>query len=329
MDDAASFDDKTRADGPPPAASDSDRTMGGRESDLAGSVRLDAEASRDLNLPIVGATATGEAPFGPADPEALTNSAASTAAPKHAVPAIAGYEILGELGRGGMGVVYEARQIRLNRPCALKTILAGAYATPAAAARFLAEAGTVARLSHPNIVQIHHIGDHDGCTYLELEYLKGGSLAQRLDGTPWTPHQAARLVETLAHAMQDAHRQGVVHRDLKPSNVLLTAEGTPKVSDFGLAKTLEIDSGLTQSGAIMGSPSYMAPEQAEGKTKAVGTAADVYALGAILFELLTGRPPFKASTVLETLEQVKNSEPVPPSRLQPQVPRDLETICLK
>ena len=162
-----------------------------------------------------------------------------------------------------------------------------------------------------------------------MEYVGGGSLADRLDGTPWPPREAARLVETLAGAMAEAHRLGVVHRDLKPANILLTPDGTPKVADFGLAKLLNVESGLTRTDSVLGSPSYMAPEQAEGKTKQVGPAADVYALGAILYELLTGRPPFRGATVLETLEQVKTAEPVPPSRLVPGLPRDVETIALK
>ena len=246
-----------------------------------------------------------------------------------AVPAIAGYEILGELGRGGMGVVYRARQVRLNRPCVLKMILAGAHASAEATVRFLAEAEAVARLQHPNIVQIHHIGEADGLPYFELEYVPGGQPGRRLDGTPWPARRAAELVEPLARGVAEAHRLGIVHRDLKPANILLAADGTPKLTDFGLAKSLASDSGLTRTDSIMGSPSYMAPEQAEGKTKQVGPLADVYALGAILYELLTGGPPFRGTTVLETLEQVKNAEPVPPSRLVPGLPRDVETIALK
>src|SRR5262245_6986447 len=232
-------------------------------------------------------------------------------------PTIAGYVIEGELGRGGMGVVYRARQTGLDRPCALKMILAGAHATPESAARFLAEAAAIAKLQHPHIVQIHHIGEAEGLPFFELEFVLGGSLAARLDGTPRPPRQAARLVETLAGAMAEAHRLGVVHRDLKPANILLTPEGVPKVADFGLAKLLNVESGLTRTDSVLGSPSYMAPEQAEGRTKDVGPAADIYALGAILYELLTGRPPFRGATVLETLEQVKDAEPVPPSRLVP------------
>ncbi|HEV3122337.1 MAG TPA: serine/threonine-protein kinase, partial [Isosphaeraceae bacterium] len=245
------------------------------------------------------------------------------------LPTVAGYEVLGELGRGGMGVVYRARQVRLNRPCALKMILAGDHAAAESTARFLAEAQTVARLRHPNIVQIYAIGDHAGRPYLELEYLDGGSLSEQVDGTPWPPDKAARFVHTLSLAIHEAHSQGIVHRDLKPANVLLTGLGIPKVTDFGLAKVLSGDSGLTRTLSIVGSPSYMAPEQAEGMSKQVGVGADVYSLGAILYELVTGRPPFKAATILETLDQVKHAEPVAPGRLQPRLPSDLETICLK
>ena len=195
--------------------------------------------------------------------------------------------------------------------------------------RFMAEAETVARLEHPNVVRIHHIGEADGLPFFELEYVAGGSLDQRLDGTPWQPERAARLVEALAQGMAEAHRRGIVHRDLKPSNVLITTGGTPKITDFGLAKALGINSGVTLTESILGSPSYMAPEQAEGRARQAGPAADLYALGVILYELLTGRPPFKAATALETLEQVRSSLPVPLVRLQPKLTRDLETICLK
>src|SRR5262249_10032213 len=246
-----------------------------------------------------------------------------------AAPAVAGYEILGELGRGGMGVVYQARQVRLNRPCALKMILAGAHAHPEVAARFLAEARAIARLQHPHVVQIYHIGEAEGLPFLELEYVEGGSLDRQLDGIPWTPRRAARLAEQLARGTAEAHRLGIVHRDLKPGNVLLAGDGAAKITDFGLAKALGSDSGLTRSESVLGSPSYMAPEQAEGRARQAGPAADIYAVGAILYELLTGRPPFRGPTALETLEQVKAAGPVSPSRLVPGLPRDLETICLK
>jgi WD40 repeat protein/tRNA A-37 threonylcarbamoyl transferase component Bud32 len=244
-------------------------------------------------------------------------------------PAVPGYEITGELGRGGMGVVYKARHIRLNRECALKMILAGAHASPEHVARFVTEAEAIARLAHRSIVQIRHIGEADGLPFLELEYVSQGSLDQQLDGAPWPPLRAARLAEQVALGIAEAHRQGVVHRDLKPSNVFLAADGTPKVGDFGLAKMLDSQSALTQSESVMGSPSYMAPEQARGHAKEAGPAVDVYAVGAILYELLTGRPPFRGTTALDTLEQVETAEPVPPSRLVPGVPRDIETICLK
>jgi tetratricopeptide (TPR) repeat protein len=244
-------------------------------------------------------------------------------------PAVPGYEILEEVGRGGMGVVYKARQLRLNRPVALKMILAGDYAGTDEVERFLAEAQMVARLRHPNVVQIHAIGDFEGRPYVELEYVEGGSLASRLDGTPWSPRAAACLVESLAAALAEAHRMGIVHRDLKPANILMTDDGMPKVTDFGLAKASDADLGLTRTNSILGSPSYMSPEQADGRARDVGPAADIYALGANLYELVTGRPPFVGPTILATLDLVKNAEPVPPSRLQPGVSSDLETICLK
>jgi hypothetical protein len=245
------------------------------------------------------------------------------------LPLLPGYEILGELGRGGMGVVYKARQVRLQRLVALKMILAGAHAGPQELARFRREAEAVAQLQHPHIVQIYEVGEQKGQPYFSLEFVDGGSLAQKLAGTPLPAYQAAQLVETLARAVHAAHERDIIHRDLKPANVLLTAHGTPKVTDFGLAKRLDAGPGLTESGAIVGTPSYMAPEQARGKTKEIGPACDVYALGAIFYELLTGRPPFRAETPLDTVLQVLQDEPVAPSRLQPKLPRDLETICLK
>jgi predicted Ser/Thr protein kinase len=242
---------------------------------------------------------------------------------------IPGYEILGEIGRGGMGVVYKARQLALNRFIALKMILAGEHSAPQEVIRFLAEAEAVAQLQHPHIVQVFEIGQHEGRPYFTMEYIAGSNLERQLAGTPMPDRPAAELVARLAEAVQAAHERGIVHRDLKPANVLLTPDGTPKITDFGLAKRVEGGSGLTQSGAIVGTPSYMAPEQAGGQGKAVGPAADVYALGAILYECLTGRPPFKAATPLDTVLQVISDEPVPPRRLQPKLARDLETVCLK
>jgi serine/threonine-protein kinase len=207
-------------------------------------------------------------------------------------------------------------------------ILAGGHAGEEERERFRGEAQAVARLQHPNIVQVYEVGEHEGLPYFSLEFCAGGSLAHKLQAGPLPPAEAARLAEVLARAVHAAHQAQILHRDLKPANVLLGADGTPKITDFGLAKKLD-EAGQTASGAVMGSPSYMAPEQAGGQNKEVGPAADIYALGAILYECLTGRPPFKAATSLETILQVLANDPVPPARLQPGVPRDLETICLK
>ena len=249
--------------------------------------------------------------------------------PAGELPRVLGYEVQGVLGRGGVGVVYQARHVRLNRPVALKMLLAGAYAVPEELERFLREAEAVAGLRHPNIVQVYDIGDMDGRPYFTMELVEGGSLAKKLAGTPEPARRAAALVSAMAGAVHAAHLSGIVHRDLKPANVLLTADGTPKVTDFGLARRLEGGGGLTLSGAPLGTPSYMAPEQARGDKAAIGPATDIYALGAILYECLTGRPPFRAETPAATLQQVLADEPVPPVRLNPRVPRDLDTICLK
>jgi serine/threonine-protein kinase len=245
------------------------------------------------------------------------------------LPRIPGYDVEAVLGRGGMGVVYKARHLRLNRTVALKMLLAGAYAGPQELARFLREAEAEAGLRHPHIVQVHDVGEHDGRPYFTMELVEGGSLAQKLRGTPQPARPAAELLASLAEAVHVAHQGGIVHRDLKPANILLTADGTPKITDFGLARRLQGEAGLTQSGVQMGTPSYMAPEQAQGQSRVIGPAVDVYALGAILYELLTGRPPYHGETPSETVLQVISQDPVPPSRLNAKVPRDLETICLK
>ncbi len=244
-------------------------------------------------------------------------------------PALPGYEIIAEIGRGGMGVVYKARHLRLDRLVALKMILAGAHASAEQIARFHIEARAVAQIQHAGIVQIHEDGDHEGLPYFSLEFVPGGSLAQLIGGRPQPPRAAAAMVMELCRAMAEAHARGIIHRDLKPANVLLTLDGKPKITDFGLAKQMEGDSQQTRTGAIMGTPSYMAPEQAWGRTHEIGPLSDQYALGVILYEMLVGRPPFQGATAVETLELARNQEPVPPTRLQPKVPTDLETICLK
>src|SRR5579884_274573 len=239
-----------------------------------------------------------------------------------AVLRIGDYEVLEELGRGGMGVVYRARHRTLGHEVALKMVLSGGHAEAAELARFKLEAAAVARLHHAAIVHIHEFGTHDGKPFFSLELVDGGSLKDRLRKGPLPPRDTATLVEKLARAMQHAHEAGIVHRDLKPANVLLTRKGEPKVADFGLAKQMAADAGLSQTGNLLGTPSYMAPEQAAGKVRAVGPATDVYALGVILYECLTGQVPFRAPTSFETMQQVLTQEPVPPRRLVPGLPRE-------
>lgn len=249
------------------------------------------------------------------------------------LPEVPGYEVLEEIGHGGMGIVYRARQLRPQRLVALKMLLSPAHASPERRQRFLAEADAIAGLQHPNIVQVHAVGENGGVPYLVLEYVSGGNLARKLDRRPLHARPAAELIEALAGAVHYAHQSGVVHRDLKPANILLasrsgpSASDLPKISDFGLAK--QEGPGMTLLGDLLGTPSYMAPEQTRGDGSAVGPAADIYALGVILYEALTGRVPFLAASVLETLEQVRNSDPAPPRKLTGSIPRDLETICLK
>jgi serine/threonine-protein kinase len=245
------------------------------------------------------------------------------------LPKIPGYELQTVLGYGGMGVVYKARHLRLNRIVALKMLRAGAHAAPHELARFRREAEAVAGLRHPNIVQVYDVGDHEARPYFTMEFIEGGSLRQKLASTPQPARESAALAATLSQAVEAAHQGGIVHRDLKPANILLTADGTAKIADFGLARHFDTDAAVTSSGARLGTPSYMAPEQAIGKAHTIGPSADIYSLGAILYELLTGRPPFRGETAVETELQVIHEEPVPPSRLNSKVPRDLETICLK
>ena len=266
--------------------------------------------------------------------QAFPSSAPSTSLPpigllETRLPTIPGYEVLGVLGRGGIGIIYRVRHLKLNRDTALKMLLSGGYARPVEVTRFMREAQAVAALKHPNIVQIYDVGEVDARPYFTMELMEGGTLADKIVGTPQDAKRAAELTVTLAGAVQVAHQAEIVHRDLKPQNVLLTADGTPKIADFGLARHFDGDGGLTLDGVRVGTPSYMSPEQVSGKSDAVGPAADIYALGAILYEMLTGRPPFRAATATETQRQVMEEEPATPSRLNAKVPRDLETICLK
>jgi WD40 repeat protein len=310
----------------------------GQEDAFLSRLRL-AGPDVSVTLPLTFSGAPGAAETRARPP----GDAGQTRPPPAAWPELPGYEILDVLGRGGMGVVYKARQLGLNRLVALKVLVAGAHAAPQDLVRFKAEAETVARLRHANVVQIFEVGTHGGLPYCALEFVGGGSLARQMHGEPQPAPAAAQLVETLARTMHTAHAQGIIHRDLKPANVLLQrkpemsasppgsglAAFEPKVTDFGLAKYLGQDRSLTGTDVVMGTPSYMAPEQARGQSKDVGIAADVYALGSILYELLSGRPPFKGPTSSDTLLQVLHTDPVPLRQLQPGVPFDLEVICQK
>lgn len=262
----------------------------------------------------------------PDDTASADDSWELSAAP--ALPSLPGYEVLREIARGGMGVVYEARQTSLNRPVAVKIILHGALASPADRRRFIAEAAAAARLKHPNIVVIHEVGECAGQPYFSMEYVAGESLARIARRQLPTPQQAARYVGEVARAVQFAHENGVLHRDVKPSNVLVDQSGRVRVMDFGLAKQLDADDKLTMTGQIMGTPSYMAPEQISGGAE-IGPACDVYGLGALLYELLTGQPPFQGASQVETLLAALESDPTPPRRINPSAPHALEMIALK
>jgi serine/threonine-protein kinase len=318
----------------------------------------DAATQSPRPCPVCGAKPTDHHLRGPSDtlPEEKTDIVPPGQPPPIYIPrpvasvgkVIAGYEILETLGRGGMGVVYKARQAGLNRLVALKMILSGYEDEPGALARFQSEAQAVAQLQHPNIVQIYDVGEHEGRPFFSLEYVDGGTLAQFLRHTLPPARQSAQMVETLSRAVHVAHQRGIVHRDLKPANILLqNANGgsqnekppvicnlqaaVPKITDFGLAKILirpsSPEASLTQSGAILGTPNYMAPEQAAGLTRRITPASDVYSLGAIFYEMLTGRAPFAGNAAMDTIHRVIYEDPVPPIQLQPNVPRDLQTIC--
>jgi len=273
------------------------------------------EARIDEVFPSAGSSVSGDAIAAPLEPVSL--------------PRIPGYEVEAVLGRGGIGIVYKARQLGLNRTIALKMLLFGVYASRLERARFLREAQAVACLRHPAVVQVHDFGEVEGRPFLTMEFVEGKTLAEDLAGIPQPAGRAAAMLTTLADAIESAHRGGIIHRDLKPANILLSRDGDPKISDFGLARRFEGEDALTVTGARVGTPSYMAPEQVFGRAGTVGPAADIYALGAILYEMLTGRPPFRGETASDTERQVLEQEPIPPSRLNAKIPRDLDTICLK
>ncbi len=279
-----------------------------------------------MSEPTINNPDPNEAPTwkGPAMP-ASTGAISLAAEPQR----FGDYELLHEVARGGMGVVYRARQMTLNRIVALKMILAGRLATAEDITRFRTEAEAAARLQHPHIVAVHDVGAIDGQHYFSMEFIEGTSLAHKLQTGPMPGRTAARYVRLIARAVHHAHKQGILHRDLKPSNILIDAEDEPHITDFGLAKRLGGDSGQTRTGVVLGTPSYMAPEQAAGKSHELGPACDIYGLGAVLYELITGRPPFRAETPLDTVMQVMDRDPPPPRLLNPNIDHDLETICLK
>ena len=290
-----------------------DREYHERFPDHAGIV---AQAFRDLS----GLAATGSHPAGP-------KRAPAHRADRTGPRRFGDYELLGELARGGMGVVYRARQVSLDRVVALKMILSGQFASEAEIRRFRAEAEAAAHLDHPHIVPIFEVGRHQGHAFFSMKLIAGGNLGRHLARYLDDPEATARLMATVARTIEHAHRKGMIHRDLKPSNILIDESGQPLIADFGLVKRAGDGSSLTSSGVLLGTPAYMAPEQVSGDEAA--PAADIYSLGAILYQLLTGRPPFRGGTVAETLAQVLEHDPVPPRKLRPSIPRELEYICLK
>src|SRR5262245_17312220 len=256
----------------------------------------------------------------------LTFQDRSVVSPKDVIRSFGDYELLQEIARGGMGVIFKARQVTLNRVVAIKMILAGSFARPEDVQRFRTEAEAAAQLDHPGIVPIYDVGQHDGQHYFSMGFVEGQSLSRKVADGPLPAREAAEIVKSVTEAVQYAHDKGVIHRDLKPGNILLDKNRRPRVTEFGLAKLTESGSDLTGTGQVLGTPSYMPPEQAAGKVSDVGRLSDVYSLGAILYCLLTGRPPFQAATSLETLLQVQRQDPVSPRHLNPAIPLDLDTI---
>ncbi len=307
-----------------------DAHRAGRSPSLEAAVREYPELAAELR-DLWGAVMVADAvAYQAALPATKASSNASEPAPLLELPARLGdYELVEEIGRGGMGIVYRARQLSLDRIVAVKMILRGTLASPDDLARFRAEAEAAARLDHPNIVPVYEVGEIEGQPYFSMKYVSGTTLARRLAEGPLLPREAAALLLPVARAVHFAHRQGLLHRDLKPSNILIDEDGRPHITDFGLAKRTTDTTGLTHTGAIVGTPSYMAPEQVGGNRGEIGPTSDVYSLGAILYQMLTGRPPFQAASPVDTLLLVLEQDPVPPRVLNAKADRDLEMIALK
>ncbi len=311
-----------------------DRSTNSLSKNALGSISNDTAETRDeagfvetANIETLDPQRTQDFQFDPDSTQAhIANAGTTSPAPRIVIP---GYQIFGELGRGAMGVVYKARQERADRTVALKVMLNSDQARSEEVSRFKIEAQAAANLQHPNIVQVYDVGQAGEMPYFTLEYVEGGTLSRKIAKQMLSPDESAKLLFTLANAVAYAHSRGVIHRDLKPANILVSADGQPKIADFGLARRTDDVSHLTVDGTILGTPNYMSPEQAAGNQAAIGPLSDVYTLGAIFYELLVGRPPFKAASAWEVIQQVRTVEPTPPSTLQPGIVRDLETICLK
>ena len=284
---------------------------------------LDDESGTDVGLSAAESVAGGADPGRPASP------LPATARRPRILSDFGDYELLEEIGRGGQGVVYRARQKSLNRTVALKVIGLGQWATEAHLKRFRREAEAAASLNHPCIVPIHEVGERDGCCYFSMNFVEGGQLDQVVRDTPMSTRQAAELIAKVARTVHYAHEHGILHRDIKPGNILLDKHGEPHLTDFGLARLVETESTVTRTNEVLGTPSYMAPEQAVGETKKLTSATDVYGLGAVLYQLLTGHPPFAGRTTYETVKLLLETEPRRPRLLNPKVDRDLSAICLK